>query len=84
MTGDLHSVAGWIAPGITAGPTRRPVDGHNLNNHALSARALKLAVKPLTPYAVCSSRSNAVALAATARISVRSSLARRSFSIQLV
>src|SRR5215208_6335448 len=42
MTGDLHSVAGWIAPGITAGPTQRPVDGHNLNNHALLARALTL------------------------------------------
>src|SRR5215217_5668037 len=43
MTGDLHSVAGWIAPGITAGPTQRPVDGHNLNNHALLARALRVA-----------------------------------------
>src|SRR5215213_793649 len=41
MTGDLHSVTGWIAPGITAGPTQRPVDGHNLNNHALLARALR-------------------------------------------
>src|SRR5215217_41736 len=54
MTGDLHSVAGWIAPGITAGPTQRPVDGHNLNNHALLARALT----PTRPAATSRSGTN--------------------------
>ena len=44
----------------------------------------QLAVKPSTPYAVCSSSSSAVACAATARISARSPRARRSFSIQPV
>src|SRR3954470_24978702 len=43
MTGDLHSVVGWIAPDITIGPNRRPVDGHNTNINALSARALSVA-----------------------------------------
>src|SRR5215216_1892077 len=39
MTGDLHSVVGWNAPGITAGPTHRPVDGHNINKRPIGARS---------------------------------------------